>query len=65
MAYQKRLKKEYEELSLRAPIGIKLDQETAEDNIDMWVSIVTLCLMSLFRLEVYYLIVSSYSPYWY
>lgn len=35
MAYQKRLKKEYEELSLRAPTGIALDQETMEDNIDM------------------------------
>ena len=38
MAYQKRLKKEYEELSLRAPIGIALDTETMEDNIDMYVS---------------------------
>ena len=35
MAYQKRLKKEYEELSMRAPTGIALDQETTEDNIDM------------------------------
>lgn len=35
MAYQKRLKKEYEELSMRAPTGIFLDQETMEDNIDM------------------------------
>lgn len=38
MAYQKRLKKEYEELSLRAPTGIALDQETMEDNIDMLVT---------------------------
>lgn len=37
MAYQKRLKKEYEELSLRAPAGIALDKETMEDNIDMYV----------------------------
>lgn len=37
MAYQKRLKKEYEELSMRAPTGISLDQETTEDNIDMLV----------------------------
>lgn len=39
MAYQKRLKKEYEELSLRAPTGIVLDQETMEDNIDMLVAL--------------------------
>ena len=38
MAYQKRLKKEYEELSMRAPTGICLDQETTEDNIDVWAS---------------------------
>lgn len=37
MAYQKRLKKEYEELSKRAPLGITLDESTMEDNIDMWV----------------------------
>lgn len=35
MAYQKRLKKEYEEMSKRAPVGISLDPSTMEDNIDM------------------------------
>ena len=35
MAYQKRLKKEYEEMSKRAPTGISLDPSTMEDNIDM------------------------------
>lgn len=54
MAYQKRLKKEYEELSLRAPTGIALDQETMEDNIDMlvcwlaiklgWFSVCAVCM---------------------
>ena len=35
MAYQKRLKKEYEELSKRAPVGISLADDTMEDNIDV------------------------------
>ena len=35
MAYQKRLRKEYEEMSKRAPVGISLDPSTMEDNIDM------------------------------
>ncbi len=34
MAYQRRLKKEYEEMSKRAPVGITLHEETMEDNID-------------------------------
>ena len=34
MAYQKRLKKEYEELSKRPPEGITLDPSTLQDNID-------------------------------
>ena len=46
MAYQKRLKKEYEELSLRAPTGIALDQETLEDNIDMLAVKLELSVMS-------------------
>ena len=37
MAYQKRLKKEYEELSMRAPTGITLDKDTTEENIEMLV----------------------------
>ena len=35
MAYQKRLKKEYEELSKRAPVGVSLDGNTMEDNVDV------------------------------
>ena len=35
MAYQKRLKKEYEELSKRAPVGVSLDASTMEDNVDV------------------------------
>lgn len=35
MAYQKRLKKEYEELSKRAPVGVSLDGSTMEDNVDV------------------------------
>ena len=35
MAYQKRLKKEYEELSKRAPVGVSLDDSTMEDNVDV------------------------------
>ena len=35
MAFQKRLKKEYEELSKRAPVGVSLDASTMEDNVDV------------------------------
>jgi len=35
MDFKKRLKKEFEELSLRPPAGITLDQDAAEDNFDV------------------------------
>ncbi len=35
MALQKRLKKEYEEMSKRAPDGIVLDEGTMQDEINL------------------------------
>jgi len=35
MVYQKRLKKEYEELSKRAPVGVSLDDSTMQDSVDV------------------------------
>ena len=35
MAFQKRLKKEYEEMSKRPPVGIVLDEGTMQDDVDV------------------------------
>ncbi len=34
-AFKKRLKKEYEELTLRPPVGITLDAESVEGNLEV------------------------------
>ncbi|XP_064382257.1 ubiquitin-conjugating enzyme E2 W-like isoform X2 [Halichondria panicea] len=36
MAFQKRLKKEYEEMTKRAPDGIVLADGTMQDEVDLW-----------------------------